>query len=146
MRSSPGVYVLVVFLPNPVEVNAKSFGHLFLEAGHYLYCGSAQAGLLPRLARHMRPDKKRHWHIDSLTNEGEVIGALTLDGPKTTECLLAQILSGLPGVTPVGRGFGSSDCRCPTHLFRVDSDESLSMALNIIRVSFFEEAGSGQSI
>ena len=146
MRSSPGAYVLLVHLPRPVKVHYGRSGDLELGPGDYLYCGSAQAGLLPRLARHMRPDKRKHWHVDSLTCEGQVPGALTFEGSKDTECILAEIISQVPGVHPVGRGFGSSDCRCPTHLFRVSGDVPLSLVLDIIRASFSEKKGSGQSI
>lgn len=133
MRSSPGSYVLIVHLPASASIRVGSLGKISLDEGHYLYCGSAQAGLMPRLARHMRPDKKKHWHIDYLTGEGQVLGALAFQGDKETECRLAATISGVPGVKPVGHGFGSSDCKCPTHLFHVNEDVPLSMVLDILR-------------
>jgi Uri superfamily endonuclease len=136
MRSSPGAYVLVVHLPAPTTVHAGGQGPIALDEGHFLYCGSAQAGLMPRLARHMRSDKKRHWHIDFLTCEGRAIGALAFEGGKETECQLAAALSRVPGIEPVGHGFGASDCKCPTHLFRVKDDVQLSLVLDLLRWSF----------
>jgi len=133
MPSSPGAYVLVVLLPSPTSVRVGRLGHLHFGSGHYLYCGSAQAGLLPRLARHMRPDKIKHWHIDSLTAEGQVLGALAFEGGKETECRLAEIVSGIPGVLPAAPGFGSSDCHCRTHLFQVGSEVPLSLVLDVLR-------------
>jgi Uri superfamily endonuclease len=117
-----------------------------LDKGHYLYFGSAQAGLMPRLARHMRPDKKRHWHIDFLTCEALIVGALTFAGDKETECRLAATVSGIPGIEPIGDGFGSSDCGCPTHLFHVRNDVPLSVVLDVLRSSFSDGALNGQSI
>jgi len=146
MRSSPGAYVLLVFLPDPLTVQVGALGRLDLPAGHYLYCGSAQAGLLPRLARHMRPDKKVHWHIDSLTSEGQVIGALTFEGGKETECRLARFLSYVPFVLPAATGFGSSDCHCHTHLFYVGEDTQLSFVLNALLGSFQGRELNGESI
>ena len=146
MRSSPGAYVLVVHLSAPAAIGVGSLGQISLEEGHYLYCGSAQAGLMPRLARHMRPDKKKHWHIDFLTCAGSALGALVLEGGKDTECRLADAVSDIPGVEPVGRGFGSSDCGCPTHLFHVRNDVPLSAVLDVLRSSFPNGDLNGQSI
>jgi sugar fermentation stimulation protein A len=146
MRSSPGAYVLVVYLSAPAAIGVGGLGQIDFPEGHYLYCGSAQAGLMPRLARHMRPDKKKHWHIDFLTCQGSVLGALALKGNKDTECQLADVVSDIPGVEPVVRGFGSSDCGCPTHLFHVRNDVPLSVVMDVIRSSFPDEGLNGQSI
>ena len=128
--------MLVAYLPAPAVISAGSLGEMSLDEGHYLYCGSAQAGLMPRLARHMRPDKQRHWHIDHLTGAGQAIGALTVRGGKETECRLAALIGSFPGVVPSGHRFGSSDCRCSTHLFHLKDEISLSMVLDFLRCSF----------
>jgi len=146
MSSSPGAYVLVVHLPKPTTICVGSLGKMSLAEGNYLYCGSAQAGLLPRLARHMRADKKKHWHIDYLTCEGLVVGALTFLGSKETECRLAATVASVPGTEPIGNGFGSSDCGCPTHLFRVRKDVTLSIVLDVLRSTFADAGSNGQSI
>jgi Uri superfamily endonuclease len=85
-----------------------------LAAGDYLYCGSARGpgGLRARLARHMRPQKRAHWHIDQLTSAARILGAFIDEAGD--ECALNAALDRLP--TPI-RGFGSSDCRrCAAHL------------------------------
>lgn len=146
MRSSPGAYVLVVHLPAAAVLNVGSLGELTLDQGHYLYCGSAQAGLMPRLARHMRAEKKIHWHIDLLTRQATVIGALTFMGTKDMECRLAATLAKVPGIERIGNRFGSSDCGCPTHLFRLRGDLPLSIALDVLRSSFPGAGLNGQSI
>lgn len=138
--------MLVAYLPAPAVISAGSLGEMSLDEGHYLYCGSAQAGLMPRLARHMRVEKKKHWHIDSLTCRAVVIGALTFAGAKDTECLLAATVASVPGIEPIGDGFGSSDCGCPTHLFRLRNDVPLSVVLDVIRSSFSKARLNGQSI
>jgi len=132
MRSSPGAYVLIVGVPDLTLIDASCAGRIELLPGLYLYCGSAQGGLMPRLARHMRKDKPIHWHIDRLTAVGEVVGALAFSGGKETECLLAESLSRVPGVIGVGRGFGSSDCHCPTHLFFISEQVPLEVVVDII--------------
>ena len=110
----PGAYVLIVELAEPVEVTLPGKPKTILQAGRYLYCGSAKGsgGIRARLSRHMRPDKVIHWHVDLLTAAGRVTGASIF--PGRDECELVQALSHLSA--PI-RGFGSTDCpRCWSHL------------------------------
>lgn len=107
--TGPGAYALWLRLPAPLPVKAGA-----LEPGDYLYCGSANGpgGLRARLARHMRRDKRAHWHVDQLTTAGEVLGAFIVEGGS--ECALNAALGAFPFPLP---GFGSSDCpRCVSHL------------------------------
>jgi Uri superfamily endonuclease len=61
----------------------------------------------------MRHGKSIHWHIDTLTEAGTVLGAWTFPGGN--ECDLVTSLSHLPIAV---EGFGSSDCRrCKSHLW-----------------------------
>ncbi|AZG77734.1 GIY-YIG nuclease family protein [Methylocystis rosea] len=111
--STPGAYALALRLGAPLDVRIEK-NSATLAAGDYLYCGSARGsgGLRARLARHMRKDKRAHWHVDQLTLAGEIVGAFILEGGD--ECALNAALSDLP--IPVA-GFGSSDCRrCAAHL------------------------------
>lgn len=128
--------MLIVSVPEGKRVTVGSLGEMDLGPGYYLYCGSAQGGLLPRLARHMRRDKKVHWHVDRLTAAGDACGALVFAGGKEAECVLAELLASLPGVDPVGKGFGTSDCLCPTHLFRLRPGMPLEAVLEGLRCSF----------
>ncbi|MEF3366356.1 GIY-YIG nuclease family protein [Methylocystis sp. 9N] len=111
--AASGAYALWLRLDGPVDVRAgKRQG--VLPAGDYLYSGSARGsgGLRARLARHMRRDKRLHWHIDQLTAAATILGAFVEEGGD--ECALNAALEGLP--IPL-RGFGSSDCpRCAAHL------------------------------
>jgi hypothetical protein len=62
----------------------------------------------------MRRGKRRHWHVDLLTEAGRVAGAWIVPGGD--ECALVAALSHLPMPIP---GFGASDCRrCLSHLLR----------------------------
>lgn len=112
--SEPGAYVLLVELGAPLRVSAGRGRAAMLAPGRYLYCGSAKGpgGLRARLARHMRRGKRRHWHIDQLTEAGSVLGAWA--APGGNECALVAELAHLP--VPLD-GFGSSDCpHCRSHL------------------------------
>jgi Uri superfamily endonuclease len=108
-----GAYALLISLPSPLAVKAGA-RTASLAPGLYLYCGSARGpgGLAARIARHMRREKRAHWHVDQLTRDGEVFGAFVFPGGD--ECAINATLDRLP--TPL-EGFGSSDCRrCRSHL------------------------------
>ena len=109
-----GAYVLRIDLPHDLVVHMPRRPDTILDAGRYLYCGSANGsgGIKARVGRHMRGDKTVRWHIDQLTASGKVIGAWSFIGGD--ECALVARLSMLP--TPI-HGFGSSDCReCASHM------------------------------
>ncbi|MBI1980896.1 MAG: GIY-YIG nuclease family protein [Methylocystis sp.] len=108
-----GAYALWLRLGAPLDVRVGKISAR-LPAGDYLYCGSANGpgGLRARLARHMRREKRLHWHIDRLTAVATILGAFIEEGGD--ECALNAALDSLP--TPIA-GFGSSDCRrCAAHL------------------------------
>jgi Uri superfamily endonuclease len=113
-QASPGAYLLLVTLPTPLRVALPNRPQATLPPGRYLYAGSANGpgGLHARLARHLRADKKPHWHIDRLTAAGTLQGAWII--PNGNECAIVATLAHLPVPLP---GFGSTDCRrCPSHL------------------------------
>jgi Uri superfamily endonuclease len=112
--AAPGAYALWLHFASPLDVRVGKISATTLPAGDYLYCGSARGpgGLRARLARHMRKDKRAHWHVDQLTLAGDFLGAFILEGGD--ECALNAALADLP--IPIA-GFGSSDCRrCAAHL------------------------------
>ncbi len=111
--AAPGAYALWLRLTSPLDVRIGNIP-ASLPAGDYLYCGSANGpgGLRARLARHMRKNKRAHWHVDQLTLAGQILGAFILESGD--ECALNAAVDGLP--VPL-QGFGSSDCsRCAAHL------------------------------
>jgi Uri superfamily endonuclease len=119
-ESARGVYVLVIEAHGTVCV-----GCLGLQSfdGVYLYVGSALGPRgFKRIERHRAVaegrNKTKRWHIDYLLRLGQFKGALLFETQdKTTECALAKGLA--RSAEPVIAGFGASDCRCQTHLFRV---------------------------
>lgn len=111
--ATPGAYALQLRLSSPMAARAGPRAAL-LGPGDYFYCGSARGpgGLRARLARHMRREKKPHWHIDQLTVSAEIVGAFV--SQTASECALNEALAALPVPLP---GFGVADCpRCESHL------------------------------
>jgi len=92
-------------------------GIIAFTPGVYAYVGSAQRNLQARLHRHGLRRKPLRWHIDYLSVHARMIGAIVIEGPKSLECRMAAMLA-KHGGTPVP-GFGCSDCRCGSHLFRL---------------------------
>jgi len=117
MTKPKGIYVLVVEAHGQTEVGRLGV-HTF--SGLYAYVGSALGpGGLKRVERHRAVaqghNPARHWHVDYLLGLGTLEAAFTLETEERLECALARALN--ERATPSIRGFGSSDCRCPTHLF-----------------------------
>jgi Uri superfamily endonuclease len=112
----PGTYILLLRLPRETTVQIGRLGSHRLETGYYAYTGSALSGLEGRIGRHLRSGKAKRWHIDHLREVATVQAVWVLQGPERRECSLAAELLRMPGAHPGPRGFGSSDCRCRTHL------------------------------
>lgn len=108
---------------NDFCLQVGALGQVSLTPGLYLYVGSARRRLDARLRRHLRPEKKRRWHIDYLLAGDD---ALTIQeiwtGEQLAECQLARGLLVLPHVTIPQPRLGASDCRCPAHFFRYSAD------------------------
>ena len=111
-----GTYALVILSEDRLLLPVGRLGtHEFLP-GYYIYAGSALRGLNSRLKRHLKTEKSLHWHIDHLLLQAKVIQIWYSLSEERLECAWNGILAQLPGAAPYIPGFGSSDCRCLTHL------------------------------
>ncbi|MEM1561877.1 MAG: GIY-YIG nuclease family protein [Candidatus Bathyarchaeia archaeon] len=141
MLETRGVYILVISVRETRRVNVGSLGTLTFKRGLYVYVGSAQNNLEKRIERHFKRHKRVFWHIDYLLSDeyAEIINVLFKESLKSEECRMARVLSSL--YEPVV-GFGSSDCKCPSHLFRINSKEDIKTLLNLFGLNLFKrEAG-----
>jgi Uri superfamily endonuclease len=125
-RNSAGTYVLALRLDAAQRISVGRLGEFRFPAGWYLYVGSAfgPGGLRARLARHRRTlgsRKRAHWHVDYLRERAVWGSAWASTDARRSECDWAAAVRILPGAEMVVRGFGASDCPCPTHLVRVPS-------------------------
>jgi Uri superfamily endonuclease len=114
VRTDKGSYVLVLVLPEKRKISTGSLGAIDFKAGNYAYVGSALGGLESRLNRHLRSNKKLHWHIDYLLQEADICSIVICRTDERNECNIARALSGRFESV---KNFGSSDCRCRSHLF-----------------------------
>ena len=113
---TPGSYLLLLELPEAREIEVGKLGTFAFSAGWYVYAGSAMSGIEQRVSRHLRPSAVRRWHLDYLRAFAPIREVLRFPGTERRECELAATLLRLPGAAVPAPRFGSSDCRCRTHL------------------------------
>jgi Uri superfamily endonuclease len=102
-------------------------GDIPFDAGFYIYIGSARRGFKTRLSHYLKPIIKPHWHIDHLLLNANLRSAVLAATEEVLECRLAAALGGRLEVVP---RFGSSDCRCPGHLFLAADEKAAYSAVN----------------
>lgn len=133
-RPEPGSYLLLLRLDAPAEIQIGKLGRHTFPPGRYAYAGSAlgSGGVAGRVNRHLRPDKRLHWHIDHLAEHAPIVGVGAAYGSDRRECRWIKDLGALRGATIPVAGFGSSDCRsgCPAHLVRLPDDLTFSWIEN----------------
>ena len=110
-----GSYLLLLTLDSEKQIDVGSLGSVRFRKGCYLYVGSAMRNLSARIARHARPAKTLHWHIDYLRQQADALTALPIRSPDREECEIARAAAA--AFAHGAAHFGSSDCGCPTHLF-----------------------------
>jgi Uri superfamily endonuclease len=121
-----GSYILLISLPSAETIEIGSLSQVCFPGGCYAYVGSALNGLAPRLRRHLNDQKKRHWHIDHLLQKASIREIVVGVTDSRAECALARALGAQFDSIP---GFGSSDCRCPSHLFFTEAEAPLKSAV-----------------
>ncbi len=109
-----GSYVLLIELTEEQTITTGSLKAIYFPGGYYAYVGSAMGGFKSRLNRHLRSNKKPHWHIDYLLEKASISSIILCETKDRAECPIAQALSCQFDSVP---GFGSSDCKCRSHLF-----------------------------
>jgi Uri superfamily endonuclease len=116
MIEGKGSYVLLLRLERTTNITVGRLGQFVFPKGYYLYAGSARNGLWGRIKRHLRRDKLLHWHIDYLTSTAKLLEVWYRIGDEKVECVWAEAATNLSNAVQPAAGFGSSDCRCYSHL------------------------------
>lgn len=124
-RKEGGAYHLVLYLAGEQTLQVGSLGEIAFRAGYYVYTGSAIRGIDARVRRHLSNRKRRHWHIDYLLDAAAVVRTIGVPSKEREECARNATVAKLPGAQPMN-GFGSSDCRCTSHLFYFPLDPAIT--------------------
>jgi Uri superfamily endonuclease len=133
-----GTYCLIIHVCSDITIQVGKLGSFDFGKGFYVYVGSALNSLESRLKRHLSDDKKLFWHVDYLLadlNVELVEIVFAVDNGKW-ECALASEV----GMEGVGiKGFGCSDCKCSSHLFKFDDlDGSVGVCINSFKKLLLE--------
>ena len=134
----PGTYALILRASANRKVMVGKLGILRVCQGFYLYVGSAfsPGGLRARVRHHFNKPESPHWHIDYLRAGVQLKEVWFSYDPFHRECAWAKILGITDGASIPLKGFGASDCGCPSHLFYVESPPGLRDFRRRIREDF----------
>ena len=126
MQSLTGTYTLILSSSVDKPINIGKLGTLFLKPGFYVYIGSAfgPGGLKARIKHHFNHSDRPHWHIDYLSPNLSACEIWYTYDQIRREHQWAKIHLQTRGVSLPLPGFGSSDCRCRSHLFFYKSKPS----------------------
>ncbi|GAB4112174.1 MAG: GIY-YIG nuclease family protein [Candidatus Caldatribacteriota bacterium] len=110
-------------------------GKVFFKKGDYLYLGSAKGFLNTRLQRHLNRKKRNFWHIDYLleNKKASILKIWIIN--QEVECSTARIFCQDKNTKVIRKKFGSSDCRCISHLFLIQNTEKIEQILK--NIGFF---------
>jgi len=140
IKVDSGIYLLELYISPSVKLSSTRFPRELFADGYYYYAGSAQKKLKSRIERHLKKNKKVHWHIDHLTTGTGAISRLWIfeNASKDLECELVQFLQkNLKFEIPINN-FGNGDCtnKCPSHLLysekRIDQSQLFSLYHSIV--------------
>ncbi len=119
-----GCYLLLIELKNDIKISIGKLGDIKFKKGYYTYIGSALNGLEQRINRHLKTNKKTHWHIDYLLKHTKIINIYYKENIIREECTTAEKLK---SHLVLIQGFGCSDCNCKSHLFYGSKDDILNV-------------------
>jgi Uri superfamily endonuclease len=138
-----GTYALILYLSSRCSLRVGRLGIHEFNRGYYLYVGSAfgSGGLAARIRHHVQPSDRPHWHIDYLRSVSILKGVWVICSDFGADVRLehpwAGVIERMPDARTPVIGFGSTDCRCPTHLFYF---------MRRLRLNLFQEALSENEI
>ncbi len=111
-----GIYILIIKVSARLDLRIGKLGRFSFPTGFYTYTGSALGGLRKRITRHLRREKRKHWHIDFLVERSMVKHVIVIPTDERLECRINRFLLQREGVSIPVKEFGSSDCSCGAHL------------------------------
>ncbi|MCW8831046.1 MAG: GIY-YIG nuclease family protein [Gammaproteobacteria bacterium] len=132
--SKTGTYIVVLKSECAKTIGIGRLGPFRIKRGYYVYVGSAMGpgGVASRLKHHCKISNRPHWHLDYLRAETRFYAAYALHSADRRECDWAMLLSKSELADAPMQGFGSSDCRCDTHLFYFSSARDVVTAIQTL--------------
>ena len=126
MGPHPGTYAIVFTTTFHKRLTIGKLGCLELQAGWYVYVGSAfgPGGLRARIGHHCKKTGAPRWHLDYLRMHLTPVEVWYTRDLIQREHQWAGTLHGTRGAFMPLPGFGSSDCRCVSHFYFFSSRPS----------------------
>ncbi len=136
-----GTYIVILHLPEEKKIEIGQLGKFRFTKGYYAYVGSAfgNGGLQQRISHHINGTEKPHWHIDYLREHAEPVEIWFTESRNNQEHTWAKILTNMPGGNFFLNGFGSSDCKCVSHLYYFGSVPCFQSFKNLLNNNFRRE-------
>ncbi|MFC1834659.1 DUF123 domain-containing protein [Thermodesulfobacteriota bacterium] len=119
-----GAYQLIISLRRSRRILVGALGTFRFRRGTYIYTGRASRYLRTRLGRHLSREKQLRWHIDYLLQWAEVEDIRIFPNRAGAECPINLETAGVEKATFPVIGFGSSDCKCRSHLLLVEGKQA----------------------
>jgi Uncharacterized conserved protein len=128
--SLKGSYILIIKNNKEIKIKIGKIGKRKFKKGYYIYIGSAKRKYKSRILRYIKRIKRKHWHIDYLiSNKNVVIIGFILAFNKS-ECEIAEFFYN--NKLQYVNKFGCSDCQCKSHLYYLG--KSLKFLLTNIHI------------
>jgi len=130
----PGTYALILYCASPCCATVGKLGPVFIPRGHWVYVGSAfgPGGVPFRLAHHLRPTRRPHWHLDYIKACMQPVDIWITADPVKREHDWAACMAALPQASQPIAGFGASDCSCYAHLIHCPQRPAFSAFKRIV--------------
>lgn len=120
LSAATGTYALIFLCADGKPIKVGKLGRLKLQRGYYLYVGSAfgPGGVRARIGHHLHPTPSPHWHIDYLKVHCSLRELWVDYSADKHERGWAEKIAQHPHAHIPLIGFGASDLRTPSQLFR----------------------------
>lgn len=123
MNEQHRYYAIYLEVPETVSLQIGKLGMFEFPKGTYIYVGSAKRTIKNRILRHIKKEKPLRWHFDYLRPYGEITSIETFND-QIDECSLANRIKKNVQAIEIVKGFGSSDCKCKSHLLFLPNELS----------------------
>jgi endonuclease-3 len=136
VQTNSGIYSLILHLKQNMVIRTGSLGKMHYSKGYYVYTGSARGKSgFSRIQRHINVakgiNKTRHWHIDYLLPNTTLKAVITLNTAENLECRISNQIKTTTSI----KNFGSTDCKCTSHLqYHTNFNNLLNCTLNAYRI------------
>lgn len=119
IKKARGTYVVIAGLEIEKYIRVGKIGTFCFQPGFYAYAGSAfgPGGLMSRIMHHIRISSKPHWHMDYFRREAKICEIWLCYDQKPLEHVFADTFLAMDSCSVPAKRFGSSDCKCISHLF-----------------------------